>query len=107
MQYETDFSIINDLIDKINEDFPNNPTEVFCFPQTWGSTSLGYGGFGGSAMSNAHTIIIHAIHDNVYRMYFGCIRLAYEIKDPNQLFMEDLRNMQIKDKSRMLLYLRD
>jgi len=32
--------------------------EVVMFPQTWGSTALGYGGIGGAAMTPAYTVVV-------------------------------------------------
>lgn len=32
--------------------------EVYSFPETWGSTALGYGGVGGHAMTTAQAVII-------------------------------------------------
>lgn len=51
--------------------------EVVMFPQTWGSTALGYGGLGGSAMTGAYTIVI--TYHNYVCVYFGCGRLAYSL----------------------------
>lgn len=51
--------------------------EIVMFPQTWGSTALGYGGIGGSAMTPGYTIII-TYHNHIC-VYFGCGRLAYKL----------------------------
>lgn len=52
--------------------------EVIVFPQTWGSTALGYGGMGGSAMTPAYTVIV--ILGTIHCVYFGDGgRLAYRI----------------------------
>lgn len=32
--------------------------EFYMFPQAWGSTSLGFGGIGGQAMTSAYTTVI-------------------------------------------------
>ncbi len=51
--------------------------EVFAmFPQTWGDTSLGFGGVGGQAMTMAYTTII--TDGAVFAVYFGQ-RFAYLI----------------------------
>ena len=52
--------------------------EVVMFPQTWGSTALGYDGIGGAAMTPAYTVIVMC--HNEYCVYFGHDRLAYKIK---------------------------
>ena len=52
--------------------------EVVMFPQTWGSTALGYGGLGGAAMTPAYTIIVSCPR-SVHCVYFGSGRLAYKL----------------------------
>lgn len=52
--------------------------EVIMFPQTWGSTALGYGGMGGAAVTSAYTVIVH--DHNTYCVYFGEGELAYLVK---------------------------
>jgi hypothetical protein len=52
--------------------------EVLMFPQTWGSTALGYGGMGGASVTSAYTVIVH--DHNTYCVYFGEGELAYQIK---------------------------
>lgn len=59
--------------------------EVFVFPQTWGSTALGFGGAGGQAMTMAYTTIV-SIQSHA-AVYFGG-RLAYVVANPNQRFWE-------------------
>ena len=88
MYSETDFSIISRLVD----DFKHLDVEVYVFPQLWSDTSLGYSGCGGSAMTTAHTIIIGSGRNNQYRVYFGGDRLAYEVREPNDLFYKDMKN---------------
>lgn len=75
-----------------------NPTPydyeiVGFFPQTWGSTALGFGGIGGAAVTTAYTVVIKM---GKYFAVFFSNNLAYTIEDPNQQFFEDLasRNMQ-------------
>jgi len=52
--------------------------EIIMFPQTWGSTALGYGGMGGAAITSAYTIIV-CYKMTTYCVYFGCGRLAYRV----------------------------
>jgi hypothetical protein len=66
--------------------------EVYLFPQTWGSTALGFGGVGGAAMTTAYTVIV--VHDNAAAVYFGG-GLAYVVTKPNSLFFEDIKNHSI------------
>lgn len=63
---------------------------IAMFPQTWGSTALGFGGLGGQAITTAYTVIIRSEHDRSCCVYFGA-RFAYRIKKPNKLFYEDLK----------------
>jgi hypothetical protein len=71
------------------------------FPQLWGSTALGYGGIGGSAMTSAYTIII--TYHNYYCVYFGGGRLAYMIdlykssQDGRHKFLEDILGQSMAD----------
>lgn len=55
----------------------NYDVEVVMFPQTWGSTALGYGGIGGAAITSAYTVVVNDYR--TYCVYFGCDRLAYKI----------------------------
>ena len=116
IEYETrDWSAWQNLTEKQRKDEMNagslgpmikqtrrhTPDEVFVilFPQTWGSTALGYGGMGGAAVTTAYTIIVHNRFE--YCVYFGYGRLAYKFdvskapKEQNDLFMSwlDKRTM--------------
>lgn len=64
-----------------------NEVEVKMFLQTWGSTALGFGGIGGSAMTSAYTVAVFGPNGDVV-VYFGG-RKAYHIKRPNDNFMSD------------------
>lgn len=75
--------------------------EVYTFPQTWGSTALGFGGIGGSAMTTAYTVVVLRYPQAC--VYFGG-RLAYKIAKPNQIFYEDLRNFNMSAQSNHLKY---
>lgn len=46
-----------------------------CFPQTWGSTALGYDGIGGAAMTTALTVVVE--FGGCFAVYFGEGVLAY------------------------------
>ena len=48
------------------------------FPQTWGDTSLGFGGVGGQSFTTAYTVIIGCSHTYDYCVYFGG-RFAYRL----------------------------
>lgn len=99
MMYDTDFSILNDLCNEFRQTYKTAAIEIFAFPQLWGSTALGYDGFGGSVMTTAYTIALYDKEYNVARVYFGGTRLAYEIKNPNDLFFKDLQRGKLTDQS--------
>ena len=61
------------------------------FEQMWGSTALGFGGMGGQAMTSAMTyVVIPEYADGPAYVYFGG-RFAYEVKNFNERFKEDIR----------------
>lgn len=86
----------------IKEEFSNKEIpdfSIYVFPEIWGSTALGFDGFGGSAMTKAYTTVIKEETKNIAGVFFG-ERLAYLIYNPNDVFYEDLysRNMSsVKD----------
>lgn len=71
---------------------------VIDFEQVWGSTALGFGGVGGSAMTTARTYVLmtydadHLEEQKAY-VYFGG-RFAYEC-DVNDELMEDIGNCSL------------
>jgi hypothetical protein len=66
------------------------------FPQTWGSTALGFGGIGGQAITSAYVCVIESDLLAQFAVYFGG-RLAYVIKRPNQVFFEHIANHKMVD----------
>ena len=69
------------------------------FTQLWGSTTLGFSGIGGSAMTEAYTTVCNTDSSNIYGVFFG-EKLAYVVKNPNDRFFVDLRehNMASQDE---------
>jgi len=65
--------------------------EIVMFPQTWGSTALGYGGMGGAAITSAYTVIV--TYHNCSCVYFGSGRLAYKL-DYSTMSSEGLENVR-------------
>lgn len=59
------------------------------FPQTWSSTSLGFGGIGGQAITSAYTTILESEQGSGFCVYFGG-QFAYRIEHPNTVFLEDV-----------------
>ena len=70
-------------------------TVAAMFPQTWGSTALGFGGIGGAAMTTAYTIVIHSSLTDQYCVYFGG-GFAYRIERPNEQFFVDMFNQNME-----------
>lgn len=56
-------------------------THVLMFSQLWGSTALGYSGLGGSAMTEAYTVVVQTREEAC--VYFGGGRLAYRVTFDN------------------------
>lgn len=76
--------------------------EVIMFPQTWGSTALGYGGMGGAAVTSAYTVIVS--NGDCHCVYFGQGELAYMIRysdlsdQGKENWRSDCRNQNIQDR---------
>jgi hypothetical protein len=66
------------------------------FPQTWGSTALGFGGIGGQAITSAYVCIIESNLLGQFAVYFGG-RLAYVIERPNEMFIEHVARHRMVD----------
>ncbi len=64
--------------------------EIYSFPQTWGSTALGFGGVGGQMMTTAQTTIVSL--DTTAWVYIGG-QLAYHIEEwqRNETFTRDMQ----------------
>lgn len=71
--------------------------DIVQFPQTWGSTALGIGLVGGSAISYAYTVVVSCVKTKEAAVYFGG-NLGYVIKNPNSVFKEDVKNYNLKHR---------
>lgn len=71
-----------------------NEVDVVSFPQIWGSTTLGFGGLGGAAMTSAQTTVVSMHSPPAAAVYFGS-RLAYCLDAPNDRFASDLRDRRM------------
>ena len=69
--------------------------DIYDFDQTWGSTALGFGGAGGSAMTTARTYVIIPMDEEKAYVYFGG-RFAYKC-GINDKFREDLKKHNMSD----------
>lgn len=75
--------------------YDNPDLELIMFPQTWGSTALGFSGIGGQAMTGAYTTVVLDDCELYYSVFFG-ERLAYTIYDPAAAFFADLKSHKMK-----------
>jgi hypothetical protein len=73
-------------------------TILAMFPQTWGSTALGFGGIGGQAITTAYTTVVESDIDASCCVYFGG-RFAYRIEHPNEQFRKDLFEQRMNEVS--------
>lgn len=71
------------------------------FTQTWSSTALGFDKaengepiFGGCAMTEAYTTVIHERTIDVYFVFFD-EKFAYCVTDATERFFEDLQNRRM------------
>ena len=78
--------------------------EVELWPQTWGSTALGYGGVGGAAMTPAYTVLVTM--GNHYCVYFGGGRLAYRL-DYSQMTPQGRERWRADHAARSLASVRE
>jgi hypothetical protein len=72
--------------------------ELTTFPQMWGSTALGFEGFGGSALTTAYTSVVWCVRSDVYAVYFDK-DFAYLIEAPNKYFFDDMLNHRMASVS--------
>ena len=68
------------------------------FPQQWSSTSLGFGGIGGQAITEAYTVVLESRQGAGYCVYFGG-RFAYRIKRPHGKFWDDIQTQRLNEVS--------
>lgn len=72
---------------------------VDMFDQAWGSTSCGFGGIGGQAMTTATVLVVWDSGDAVV---YICGHFAYRIEEVTRQFQDHVRGRRIKgaaDKS--------
>ena len=78
--------------------------EVLLFPQTWGSTALGYGGMGGAAVTSAYTVVVH--DHACWCVYFGEGELAYKLEyahmspEGRQNLRDDIQSHHMMDRQK-------
>lgn len=86
-------SWIQQVIEQVEKWEGNNDGSLYVFPQLWGSSALGYGGVGMSAMEFANTVVI--VTDNAAYVYLGRPELAYVIVHPTDKFFEDIHKQNM------------
>lgn len=108
IEYDTlDWQAYRDSTDKEKIKIPKSrrPTTrdfgVYAmFPQAWGSTSLGHGGMGGSAVTTAYTVVLECYATQEFLVYFGgqmCYRVNRDSKNIDA-FLEDCKNHCLQSK---------
>ena len=68
--------------------------DIYVFPQTWGSTSLGFGGIGGQMMTEANTCVLISMgpDPNCYVYFAG--RFAYKVPYSRE-FLDDVAKCRV------------
>ena len=77
--------------------------EVHIFEQVWGSTALGFSGFGGQAMTSAMTYVFIPVTCNQKCFVYFAGRFAYAV-DYSEKFMEDVLKGNMESVSRSNKY---
>lgn len=71
--------------------------EMFDFTQVWGSTSLGFGGIGGQAMTSARTYVFVPVSCEEECFVYFAGRFAYSVPY-SEVFIEDVKNGRVAAK---------
>lgn len=71
--------------------------EVQVFEQTWGSTALGFDGWGGSTLTSAWTHVVRDTEGRFHVFFNG--RFAYRVDSLSEKFAEDLGKRCLKGVS--------
>lgn len=73
--------------------------DLYTFEQMWGSTALGFGGIGGSAMTSARTYVFVPVSCNQKCFVYFAGRFAYAV-NYSEKFMEDVRKGNMESVAR-------
>lgn len=119
IEYITDNLAIENF-DILNNTY-SHQFRMYVFPQTWGSTALGFGGYGGQAITEAYTTVVEMSwyyvnkaddirglnltesEDRIYAVFFDG-KLAYICLNPNEQFFEDLNNRCMRTQNESQVY---
>ena len=77
--------------------------DMIMFPQTWGSTALGFGGWGGQAVTQEYTTVVKFSPSKIYGVYFSD-KFAYIVKKPNKTFADDVNKREMKSAGDSHMY---
>lgn len=72
--------------------------DVEVFPQTWSNAATGFdepNTVSCQAITDAYTTVVHECITNTYVVFFDN-KLCYKVNDPNECFMDDLKNHCLK-----------
>ena len=119
IEYITDNLAIENF-DILNNTY-SHQFRMYVFPQTWSSTALGFGGYGGQAITEAYTTVVEISwyyvnktddirglnltesEDRIYAVFFDS-KLAYICLNPNELFFKDLDDRHMKPQNESQAY---
>lgn len=97
------FIILSRHVYKFEDTTYAKDLSIYTFPQVWGSTTLGFNGIGGQAMTKALTMVIYDTYNDFGAVFFDG-RLAYHYKNPSGAFFEDIRLMRMEPCNRSAKY---
>ena len=95
---------LNDFKDRIkdhleetmgNQYIDDSDYDFTVFSQSWGDSSLGFGGIGAQMITSAYTVIIIFEPTGIAGVYFNG-KFAYIVERPNENFYKDLLNREMK-----------
>ena len=101
---EIDKETIDKLVEQMKKDYNRQDIKSIVFQEWWASSATGYVGMiSQDVITLADTLIVYC-PDGIARVYFGGDILAYEIKNPNDVFWKDVKNKTMKDTSQYQVY---
>jgi hypothetical protein len=77
--------------------------DMYTFKQTWGTTSLGFSGVGGSAITEARTYVFIPRIDNQPCIVYFAGQFAYAVPY-SKVFMEDVKNHNMEPQYKIYKY---
>jgi hypothetical protein len=77
--------------------------DMYTFKHTWGTTSLGFSGVGGSAITEARTYVFIPRIDNQPCIVYFAGQFAYAVPY-SKVFMEDVKNHNMEPQYKIYKY---